>query len=68
MEDKIRKVFVSHIPGINWDRTLIENGADSLIVNELVMDLEDEFDVEIPTDWVAKDPVKELVDKIVRIS
>jgi acyl carrier protein len=48
----------------DWTRTLAGNGADSLLANEIRMDLEDHFEIEIPADWLYQDTLETLVEKI----
>ena len=69
MQDLIAEQFAIDADEITMDSSFVDDlGADSLDVVDLVMALEDEFDVEIPEDQVENiktvgDIVKFIEDK-----
>ena len=59
MLDRIRQVFISVIPGVDLaklqdDTTLASFGIDSLDEVELILEIEEEFDIEIPDDDISQ--------------
>lgn len=65
--EKVKKILADHLEmdeaEINADTTLDELGVDSLDAVEIVMELEDEFGIEIQFDEIGNS-VKDFVDYI----
>lgn len=67
MEDKVKKIIAKQL-GVNEDQVvpsasfINDLGADSLDTVELVMALEEEFDIEIPDDEAEK--IKTVADAV----
>lgn len=65
--EKVKKILADHLEmdeaEINADTTLDELGVDSLDAVEIVMELEDEFGIEIQSDEIGNS-VKDFVDYI----
>lgn len=65
--ERVKKVLADHLDidesEITEETTLDELGVDSLDAVEIVMDLEDEFGIEIQSDEIGGS-VKEFVDYI----
>lgn len=65
--EKVKKILADHLEmdeaEINADTTLDELGVDSLDAVEIVMELEDEFGIEIQSDEIGNF-VKDFVDYI----
>ena len=59
VEDKVKEIIVDQLgvdeKQVTWEATFIDDlGADSLDTVELVMALEEEFDIEIPDEEAEK--------------
>ena len=54
---------------VTWDTTFVDDlGADSLDIFQIVMGIEEEFDIEIPTEEVEQIvPVGDAVEQIKRL-
>ena len=54
---------------VTWDTTFVDDlGADSLDIFQIVMDIEEEFDIEIPTEEVEQIvSVGDAVEQIKRL-
>ena len=65
--EKVKKILADHLEmdenEITAETTLDELGVDSLDAVEIVMELEDEFGIEIQSDEIGSS-VKEFVDYI----
>ena len=65
--EKVKKILADHLEmdeaEINADTTLDELGVDSIDAVEIVMELEDEFGIEIQSDEIGNS-VKDFVDYI----
>lgn len=70
MEDKVKKIIAKQL-GVNEEQVvpaasfINDLGADSLDTVELVMALEEEFDIEIPDEQAEK--IKTVSDAIIYI-
>lgn len=70
IEDRVKKILAGHlrfdVSAVTGDKLIVADlGADSLDEIELVMALEDEFDIEISDDDAAKfTTVQQVIDYI----
>lgn len=63
-QDTVRAAMAEFYPAPYFDKTVADNYMDSLTLQGFVLDLEDRFEVEIPQDWLYRDTLGELAEKI----
>ena len=68
-EDNSRGFECGYRGGYSWDTTFVDDlGADSLDIFQIVMGIEEEFDIEIPTEEVEQIvSVGDAVEQIKRL-
>lgn len=69
LQKKIAEVLNVDTEEVTWDTTFVDDlGADSLDIFQIVMGIEEEFDIEIPTEEVEQIvSVGDAVEQIKRL-
>jgi acyl carrier protein len=67
-KQRILAIVERHFPAADPKMTLQNNGADSLVVQEILLDVEDVLRVEIPRQWLADHTIDVWAQRVANLA